>query len=421
MIPKIKQIQKELRLNIFATIRGRSYPSWISGRGPSVGALIEHPAHILESILRDMLTITQINTDSIDEVYGFRPGWKFRRSLTQQTSSLDVVREIAYESGAVLVHDHANLERFVALDNYGPSVALNMSDVVEEEGGQPMARVRQTHVKHIRNEFFLNYGFNYGTGRYNKQLFITAEETNLGSNIRNDKTPFNTYTGLCAQSQQMYNTRQPWNYDAQWIEDHATAEMYIKLMADWLAIRKWEIGVTLWYSPKTRQLEVMDQVLWDLDLLPVSVRNVNVTGLEAVGAAGGTLGAGTYGYLVTGVDMHGETKSSAQITAAIDGATEQSVQVSWAALSGVTKYRIYGRTPGEQDRYWETTLTTFLDTGQAGTTGVAPSAASGYFVTRVMIDPETDRLQIEFMLCPMIFFLAEGYGYRYGELYGVAL
>lgn len=97
-------------------------------------------------------------------------------------------------------------------------------------------------------------------------------------------------------------------------------------------------------------------------------------GVTATPTTGGTLAAGTYYYVVTALNANGETVASQEVAATVDGSATTAVQISWQVLRGATKYRVYGRTQGSQGQYWETTATSFTDTGDAGTAGSPPAA-----------------------------------------------
>ena len=97
-------------------------------------------------------------------------------------------------------------------------------------------------------------------------------------------------------------------------------------------------------------------------------------------ATPGTLAAGTYYYVVTALDGVGETVASAEVSATIDGSTNTAVDISWNAVPGAVKYRVYGRASGAQDQYWETTTTSFTDDGTAGTAGTPPTSNTAYVV-----------------------------------------
>jgi len=115
---------------------------------------------------------------------------------------------------------------------------------------------------------------------------------------------------------------------------------------------------------------------------PVAWRAGIVTAPSNVTAAavpgGGTLPAGTYGYMVVARIPAGQTTKavsapSAEVVATLG--TAGSIAINWAPVPGATDYLVYGRTRGAANMYWKTAGLTFSDTGVAGTTG-APGAAS---------------------------------------------
>ena len=101
------------------------------------------------------------------------------------------------------------------------------------------------------------------------------------------------------------------------------------------------------------------------------------TGVSAAAAAGGSLADGTYYYRVTALDGVGETIGSAEVNATTSG-TDNSVTISWTAVTGAAKYRVYGRASGAQDQYWETTSTSYTDDGTDGTSGTVPTTTTAY-------------------------------------------
>lgn len=405
-----------LTSTLFATAKGRKFGSWIDedsrDNGNNETGLIENPAFVIESILRDVLgnTSTVINYASFDVLGntsdGRRNGWKVAKSIISQKNSLDVINDICRESAMYTIHDFSNQERVVAIDHYNPADQLANADIVFENG-KPQVRVRQTHVKYIYNEFYLNYKLNYATGNYDKQYYITAAATNMASDTRSDNV-YDSYTGLCTGSQALYNVVNRWTYDADWIRDDTTAEYFIKTMADWLALRKWEVEATLWYSAKTLKLEPLDQVTWNLDLLPISIRDVQVSDLAGSDGAGGALADDTYYYVISGVDAHGEGKISNEATVVVSGQSGAgSVELNCTALPDILKYRVYrGTASGTYGGYYETDTLPFTDTGAAfdGTTACHTSA-NAFFISNV-VDyglKGGGRIKMNFHLCPYVF------------------
>lgn len=102
----------------------------------------------------------------------------------------------------------------------------------------------------------------------------------------------------------------------------------------------------------------------------------NVTGtmpapaltLGATSTTGGTLAAGTYFWKVSALNSAGETLGSNEVTATTTGTTS-SQPLSWTAVPGAVSYNVYrGTTAGGENVKYNTTTTTFTDTGAAGAT-----------------------------------------------------
>ena len=134
---------------------------------------------------------------------------------------------------------------------------------------------------------------------------------------------------------------------------------------------------------------------------PVSWRDPIVpppTGVSAVAAAGGTLAAGTYAYRVVARRPAGTTTAtsarSSEITAVLGSVG--SVRVHWNAVPNATEYRVYGRTPGGQSRYWTVQGTSFTDVGAAGTAGTPPTAGTVWQVKNLFELKNFRRARIEF-------------------------
>ena len=427
----------EITSGVFANVKGRKFGAWVDAdsraNGYNSGDLIQQPAYIFESILRDILSLTSTSIDyaSFDTVGnttdGKRDNWLFDRSVHKQQNSLSLCDSLMEESACAYIRDSNNKEKIVALDDYTPSLSLDSRDILFE-AGKPIVKTSQVHTSKIFNEFFLNYRFNHGSGAYDKQLFVTGSDNNLSSNTRSDKSPLDTFEGLCATSQTHFNVTRRWSFDSDWIRDDATAELFIKLMADWLTFRKWIVEVKMPFNTRTLSLEIMDQVKWNISLLPVSIRDTKVSGFTATGSiTGGTLAADDYYYVITAKDKYGETQASVQKTGTVASGTTGSVALTWTALTGATGYRIYRSTTSEDftsKPYYDIAsggTTTYTDTGAAASgTGTAPANAVGFFVTNLVYYPRQAQILARFLAVPLISRTGlSGYGEEeYGKQYG---
>ncbi len=102
----------------------------------------------------------------------------------------------------------------------------------------------------------------------------------------------------------------------------------------------------------------------------------------SVGGTGGTLPIGTYYYIVTALDTYTESIGSTEVTATITN-VGQKPTISWNAVTGATKYRIYrGTISGGENKYYEETAPTVshTDDGTGGTTGSVPTNCTTTFI-----------------------------------------
>jgi hypothetical protein len=94
----------------------------------------------------------------------------------------------------------------------------------------------------------------------------------------------------------------------------------------------------------------------------------------AVGSGtGGTLAAATYNYKLTFTIGGVESAMSAATANVVTTGATSSITLTWAALSGATNYKVYGRTGGSFLQMFSGTATTFLDDGSVTPTGAGPA------------------------------------------------
>lgn len=115
------------------------------------------------------------------------------------------------------------------------------------------------------------------------------------------------------------------------------------------------------------------QVQWDTT---VSFAVPVLTSVTTSGT-GGTLAAGTYYYVVTALFAAGESTRSNELSVVTTGTTSSNT-VTWTAVSGATGYRVYrGTSAGGENTYFAVgAVTSFVDTGGAGTAGTPPATST---------------------------------------------
>lgn len=95
--------------------------------------------------------------------------------------------------------------------------------------------------------------------------------------------------------------------------------------------------------------------------------------------AGGTLGAGTYFYVVTALNALGETLKSNEVSVATTGTTSKNT-LTWGTVTGATGYKVYRSTATGTEKLLATVgnVSTYADTGSAVGTVVPPTTSTAY-------------------------------------------
>lgn len=261
--------------NLTLNAKGAEFGSWIDAdsrnNGYDIYDLIEYGAYITEAILRDELGLTssEIDYESFDAIgnttNGKRKDWKFATRVDSQINSLEAIAGFCQQAGIIFFQDYQNKEKVVALTKQTAIKTIDRTTIQEDS-----IKINFSKLEDVFNEFYLNYDKLLVADNYRKTLYITASTNNLSSNTRSG-TP-NTYTGLCSNSQSKYNHTKRLTMDCDWINDDATAELFIKWLAEWHCYRKY-IAPFETDGLDHIDLEIGDQVKIDHTLLPTGVSN----------------------------------------------------------------------------------------------------------------------------------------------------
>ena len=277
--PTDDQITKEFTGKIFGGYMGRLFGSWGAALNPaqSTSDLIEAPQHIIESIFQDELGIPTIDSSSIDAIATDRPlaTWKFARSLTTQSNSLDFIKSICEEAALLSIRTSNGSERLISLANAAStSIALTSGDIALD-GVNPLCKKYETALSDIYNQFYLNYKYDYTKNSYSMQAWCTEASNNLADSLRSNADGLGaSYQDLCNNSQLHYKKVVQWIFNADWIRTQSAADALLKIMMNWMTYKKWIFEATMLYTSNTLKLELGDKIKINHSLLPSGVSNV---------------------------------------------------------------------------------------------------------------------------------------------------
>lgn len=194
-------------------------------------------------------------------IYGTRGGWKFRRSLTAKQNSLDILRQLCYESNTMLFRAYKKY-RLVSLEGGNVVGTLDAPDTID---GQVQIFPELTSLLDVHTDFTLNYGYDYAKKRYAKRLFVNKNST---SDAALDELKTN-----CAAAEVNYKIKKKWEYSSDWIDDDSTAIYFLTMMVQKLTYQRMFVRWTGSFNEHFKY-EVGDKVLLNYGtMLPYGKNN----------------------------------------------------------------------------------------------------------------------------------------------------
>jgi hypothetical protein len=143
-----------------------------------------------------------------------------------------------------------------------------------------------------------------------------------------------------------------------------------------------------------RRNHLVKPIAWRNDILAAP------TGVTAAGRSGGSLPAGTHYFRVVAVMATGtrtaDSKASAEVPATVGSGS--AVALTWTAVSGADRYRIYrGTSAGAQTVYVETSpaATSFTYTGSGERSGRPPTSGTKWVVKNIFELKNAQRVTLD--------------------------
>ena len=181
----------------------------------SASALIENPAHVIESLARDQMSLasSDINTTAFDTAATALAGWKFAFQITDQRKASEHLDSLATQCKARVFwdsDDKLSIKVFDSSAYFPKSGPTNHSgfDIFDTTGTPASGtyttnpimpdslNIARVSMDDVYNDFVLKYKKNYASGEYAELLYMTNGagtvgnvETNIDeSNLDNGQT-----------------------------------------------------------------------------------------------------------------------------------------------------------------------------------------------------------------------------------------
>lgn len=234
---------------IFVSGKGRAYTSWvdIGGRSNSysTGQLIENPAFIVESILRDMMSRTtgEINLPDFDACSTALTDYISAFSWDSKEFAISRIGEIAQDFGSVFHCKSDGKFSLTAIAERAHQVRFMPNDML----GNDSLKVNRTSSDLIMNELIFRYKYNYVKSRFDEEIECTTEsQTGLSSTGNNYDTRvsgfrdvYTSYVTMLYESRATYNTTRRMTVESRHIRDNATAVLAAQHVMDWHALHRY--------------------------------------------------------------------------------------------------------------------------------------------------------------------------------------
>lgn len=215
----------------------------------------------------------QIKESNFDTVGAERTSWKFGRQILSPINSRELLQSISYEGGFGYWTRPDGLESLALIVATGSPSAFTTADVLMN-GKRSSLKVRRADISVVKTEFILHYRRNAANGDYEKVLYVkNSQSSEFDAKFTNLASDDSTYWQLCADAYGDFQQVARWEYNADWIRDDATAELFIKFMIRWLT--RLPLIVQFETTIKHIGATLFDQYKINHPLLPAAENNTN--------------------------------------------------------------------------------------------------------------------------------------------------
>ena len=213
----------------------------------------------------------KINYQSFDIVGnttdGNRKDWKCARSIYNEIYAKDLIDSLLYESRLILFTSD-NQYKIKSISDIDSSVDTWTTPLIDQRNSNYMASFGLTHITQLYNDYKINYHFDYGSQQYKRSLFVN--KSNCSSGLTNGST----YKTICKSLYDTYGIQNKYEYNCDWINDDATAELFFNAIVDRYSKQRlfgtWATNVSEFI-----QYEVGDQIILNNSkLIPAGINNV---------------------------------------------------------------------------------------------------------------------------------------------------
>jgi hypothetical protein len=282
----------------------------------TASALIENPAHVIESLARSEigLATAEIDTAAFDTAATSMTGLKYAFQLLRRQQSRDILNDLLEQAackGFWDEQDRLSIIKFSATAGFTHSgtdipAALDIIDNTGLPSGGSLTRhawmsepeIRLVEPRYFNNNFVLKYAQNYATNEYSKVLTCNKTSTNV-SDANLSGTTGAALVALCAASVTKYGVENTLEFEAWAIRDDATAARLLQHLVERMSTWRYEVEGQVDMSviehdlgdiinPRTDRISDLfgeaaaERKKWEIITMEQNFRGMNTTNIVAI-------------------------------------------------------------------------------------------------------------------------------------------
>jgi len=244
----------------------------------TLNALYENPAHIIESIARDEMSLDSdtLNETSFDTAATTLTAWKMALQILDRKEAMEIIDKLSRQSKSRMYWDNEDklsVHIFDADEDYPNASDSDAGyipgdlDIFDEDAvatnevftNHPIApnsiRIYPVPIDEVYNDFTLEYKVNYATGDTEEVLYMThgdgvagSVETNMTEAYLENSQTLTALKTLCADSYNNIITTNTFVFKATAIRDEATANKLLQYLIERTTKRRWMVDLTTWQN-----------------------------------------------------------------------------------------------------------------------------------------------------------------------------
>jgi len=178
-------------------------------------------------------SVSQIAESDFDDMATLRSAWKLARQLRDTVSGIDLIRSVCYEAGLIQMTRWDGRQTVRRLEATAAAVTTYDRSYFALAGDRSSFVYDPGDPDQVYNEFVLRYRNCYLGDEYATKFVLNSNAGIFDNRFCNLSSEGSTYWTKCRNAYLAHNSVRRWEYEALWIRDGTTAELFLKWIIAW--------------------------------------------------------------------------------------------------------------------------------------------------------------------------------------------